>query len=239
MKSRLLVLLSVSALVGLGACTSSPTTTATSTTATTSTIDGAVIGARMVEAMTKAGSGKGVVTTEGGGAGLALTGETLYSIAKNGTLDSKGTLTVGGQPMDVVAVGGTFYIKSAMFPSANGAPWVKIDPDATDAVSKQISARLSGTTDPRQQIEALKGFAATLVGTEGGLTHYKLTGAGSASATTGGPEVDVWLDSSDRPAKQIGTLAGVKVITVYSEWGTPVTIAAPPADQVGPPRALG
>lgn len=243
MKRRLLVLLSVSALAGLGACSSSSTTTATSTTAnqpTTSTpaapsvgstASGAVIGARMVDAMTKAGSGKAVISSEGATGAGALTGDVAYTIAKDGSIASKGTVNVAGQSMEVISTGGMFYLKSAMVKASNGAPWVKIDPNGTDPLSKQLAPTLKSSADPRTQIEALKSSTATFVGTEGGLSHYKLSGLGGA--TVGAADVDVWLDSQDRPTKTTVTASGAKISSTYTDWGTPVTIAPPPADQVG------
>ncbi len=246
MNRRLLSVLAASALVGLGACSSS-TTTATTTSAgpaatsaakapaptAGSTVGGAVLASRMVEALTKAGSGKATITTEGGtgAAAAAITGTTEFSIGSDGQMASKASLTAAGLSMDVIAVGGLVYIKSAALKASNGAPWVKIDPNGTDTISKTMGGQLKGATDPRQQIEAYKGSTATFVGTEGDLNHYTLSGLGGATAAAVG--VDMWLDGQDRPTKTTVAASGMKIVSTYTDYGSPVRVTAPPADQVG------
>lgn len=245
MKRRLVSVLAASALVALGACSSSSTTATTASTAAApsatkapaptagATIGGAVLASRMVEALTKAGSGKATITTEGGtgAAANAMTGTTEFSIGADGQISSKGTINAAGLSMDVIAVGGVVYLKSSAIKASNGAPWVKIDPKGTDTISKTMGSQLKDATDPRQQIEAYKGSTATFVGTEGDLFHYTLSGLGGATA--GAVAIDMWLDGQDRPAKTTVSSSGLKFVSTYSDFGAPVTVTAPAADQVG------
>lgn len=76
--------------------------------------------------------------------------------------------------------------------------------------------------------------AATKVGVEGGLTHYRVSGLEKGQAA------DLWVDGQDRPMKLTATSPGASagasggtVEIVYSDWGAPITVTAPPADQVG------
>ena len=55
----------------------------------------------------------------------------------------------------------------------------------------------------------------------------------SPTAAPMSQKVDLWLDDQDRPAKMTTTTSGVTMQVTYSDWGAPVTITAPPADQVG------
>lgn len=68
--------------------------------------------------------------------------------------------------------------------------------------------------------------------------YKSITGQGLTSTTA-----DIWLNSGGLPVKYSMTLSGHDAITnktvqytfvgIYSEWGQPVTVSAPPAGQVG------
>ena len=112
-----------------------------------------------------------------------------------------------------------------------GKAWVKVDPNGTDEMSKALREGGSSSGDPQTMVNALKGGTATVVDTNGGNTHYRITGLSISGAT--GTTMDLTVDSKNLPVTSVVEASGAKVTTTYSDWGAPVTVTAPPADQVG------
>jgi hypothetical protein len=102
-----------------------------------------------------------------------------------------------------------------------------------------MAPSLQQSGDIRAQIDMYAGATVTLVDTTNGVSHYKLTGLTGAPAATGSTagaapqSVDVWMDSQDRPTKMTVTAPGANVEVTYSDFGSPITVEAPPAADVG------
>lgn len=204
--------------------------------------DGKVLAQRLNDALTKAGSGKAVMTMSGmstAAASGSMEGTTEF-VVKGDRMDTKATMTIMGKAVEVRSIGGVMYIKGLMPAAAiGGKSWVKIDPNGTDAFSKQMAPSLQQSGDIRAQIDMYAGATVTLVDTTNGVSHYKLTGLTGAPAATGSTagaapqSVDVWMDSQDRPTKMTVTAPGANVEVTYSDFGSPITVEAPPAADVG------
>ena len=221
-----------SAAASTGANTPAPTAKAPAD----QTIDGTTLVTKMTDAMMKAGSGTMTMEMAGGATASAQQMSTKAQFAVSGqTMNVHATMGVMGQQMEIISLDGVMYLKSQMFASS-GKPWIKIDPNGTDAFSKQMAPTLKQSADLRASLEVYKGSTATLVDSSGGLRHYRLSNVMVTIAPTAAPvtqNVDLWLDDQDRPAKMTTTTSGVTMQVTYSDWGAPVTIAAPPADQIG------
>ncbi len=261
MKRTVIAVVTLSGALALAGCgSSSPTTTAqpstsvssastgsgtTSTTSTPSaavtpgaTSDAAELGKRMGAAMVAAKSGKGTLSMSS--SAVNLTGTTQFVYTSPTQADTTASMAMMGINLQVVSVGGVIYMKGLPTQLTGGKEWVKVDPKGTDAMSKAMREGGSTAGDPQTMVDALKGGTATVVDTNGGNTHYKITGitgiAGSgATGTTGttGATMDLTVDSKDLPVKSVVESSGTKVTVDYSDWGTPVIVTAPPADQVG------
>ena len=180
-------------------------------------------------------SGKGEVGTVRTIAGRVVEVMTAKSefVVVNGAMDSKATMSVAGGSMEVVSVGGVMYMKG-LIKSKDGKPWVKIDPNGTDEFSKRMAPQLKSAADLRSQVEVYEGSKATLIGTDAGVRHYRLTGVSSAPAQP----FDIYLDASDLPVKVTTKSDSMEMTITYSGFGDAVTVTAPPAAQVGPPPAM-
>jgi len=192
--------------------------------------DATALATRISDAMLKAKSGKGTISTSGGSAGTNATGSLQFAV-DGATTQAQGTFTVAGMTLEIVTTGGVVYIKGLPVQLIGGKPWVKIDPKGTDSLSKSMSQLGSNTGDPRALVDSLKGGKATVKSTSGGQTTYEITGA---TALAGGT-LEVTVDGQGLPSTFKVTTSGVTVTAKYSDWGAPVTITAPPADQVGRP----
>ena len=257
MKAPLLAVAALSAALTLSACGGTTTTTTSAPAATSvsgsapastpaptskapaadQTIDGSTLVTKMTDAMMKAGSG--TMTMEMVGSGASASAQQMSTKAKfavsGSTMNVQATMGIMGQQMELISLDGVMYLKSQLF-AASGKPWIKVDPNGTDAFSKQMAPTLRQSADLRASLEVYKGSTATLVDTSSGLRHYRLSGVTVTISPTAAPmsqKVDLWLDDQDRPAKMTTTTSGVTMQVTYSDWGAPVTITAPPADQVG------
>jgi hypothetical protein len=243
-----LALAAVLALTGCGGGSSTATAPATgasaaapTTAAVAAITDGKVLAQRLNDGLTKAGSGKAVMTMSGmssAAASGAMEGTTEF-VVKGDHMDTKATMSIMGKTVEVRSIGGIMYMKGLMPAAAiGGKSWVKIDPNGTDAFSKQMAPTLKQSGDLRAQIDMYAGAQVAVVDTTNGVTHYKLTGLTGAPATTGtagaAPQsVDIWMDSQDRPTKMTVTTPEGSVQVTYSDFGAPITVEAPPAAEVG------
>jgi hypothetical protein len=163
--------------------------------------------------------------------------------------------------MEIVAVGGVTYVKAVAGTSTK--PWFKLDPKATDAYSKSMSAvnDVSRSVDPRLMVSMMDGVVGQGLGTEevGGVPteHYTFQIPFSGVSKMLSPEVlkvmqamvkqgtlkmpmaaDYWVGNDNLPRRLaiVMEVSGQKQTTeaTFSDWGKPVNIVAPPAAQVGP-----
>jgi polyisoprenoid-binding protein YceI len=94
--------------------------------------------------------------------------------------------------------------------------------------------------DPRQLAKALEGTKATVVSSTGDATTYDVTidpsallGGASAAPSAGPVKARYTLDAQSRPTAMVVEVQGQSVKITFGDWGRPVNIKAPPADQVG------
>jgi len=247
MKSTLITAVALSGALALAGCGSSGSTSAPSSSggsaassSTTSnapaatagsTLPSGDLGARISEAMIAARSGKGTLSTEGGPATQALTGNLEFVFVDEKTTEMHGTMSVGGQSLEIVTKGSVFYLKGVPAQMGGGKPWVKIDPSGTDPISKSMSRLGANAGDPRAMLDAFKGGTATVVDSSGGMTHYRIADAKVSGATTS--VIDVTTDARDLPSNFTVAVQGTTIKVDYTDWGSGVTITEPPADQVG------
>jgi hypothetical protein len=160
------------------------------------------------------------------------------------------TMDMASIKMEMILVDKVLYMKlPAEMTGALGAsstkPWFKVSSTGTDPLSKQMGPMLEQLDDSKQAKETLDGEQTT---------HYWITldmakmakssdpnmkQAGEAAAAAGMKSMDMemWLNADNLPVKVVtkAPAAGqtVEVVATYTDWGKPVDIKAPPADQVG------
>ena len=247
MKSTLITAVALSGALALAGCGSSGSTSAPSSSggsaassSTTSNAPAATAGAtlpagdlgtRISDAMIVARSGKGRMSSEGGSAKQALTGTLEFVFVDKKTTEMHGTMSSGGQNIEIITKSSVFYLKGVPAQMSGGKPWVKIDPNGTDPISKSISQLGANAGDPRAMVDAFKGGTAKVVDSSGGMTHYQIADAKVSGAATS--LIDVTVDAKDLPSNFTVAVQGTTVKVDYTDWGSAVTITEPPADQVG------
>jgi hypothetical protein len=167
-----------------------------------------------------------------------------------------------GRTMRIVVLNGAFYLDLGQ-PMA-GKQWLRIDAKGTDPMSKTFAPLLDTMrtqSDPATPLTSLRGVPAVSGGSGGvvdGVPTRRYTiklnsrqllaslpattrstlGSALAGATS---STTYYVDAGTLPHKvvTVTTLKGRTStnITTYSHWGQPVSIAAPPASQVGNPPA--
>ena len=197
------------------------------------TVDGGELATTMTDAMVKAGSG--TISLDLGTEGKA-TGS--FSM-KGGVMEQEMTMRIEGQTMQIVSTGGVIYMKGL---PGSKKPWVKIDPKADDPMSQMFAGLAGDMGDPRQLAKALEGSKATVVSSTAGSSTYDVTidpkallggAAGSALPATEPVKARYTLDADHRPTLMVVDVQGQSLTIAFSDWGKPVAISAPPADQVG------
>jgi hypothetical protein len=169
----------------------------------------------------------------------------------------------------MVLVDDAFYFELPKAAQKDGKPWVKLDPNGSDPLSKSLSAALKETkknSDPAQMIKQLEGAGEITATKQENLegkqtTHYSVTVDIRKYASKADPDlkslldkaveagvttypVEVWVDQESLPVRvtlatpftnpQTQQQESVNMRLDYTDWGKPVTVTAPPADQVGP-----
>lgn len=250
MKTTSIAAVALAAALGLSACGSSDTaepaaskSSSTSSSSSSSSaagavkagdsVDGAALATRMTDAMIKAGSG--TVTMDLGAQGSAKGSFTM----KDGKMEQSMEMGIQGQTLQIVSSDGIIYMKGL---PGSKKPWVKIDPKGTDPMSKMFAGLTGDMGDPRQLATALKGSKATVVSSSADESVYDVTidpstlmGGSTATASPSVAPVKAryTLDAQDRPTKMTVDAQGQTISIVFADWGKPVTITVPPADQVG------
>lgn len=180
----------------------------------------------MLDAMVKAGSGKGTLSSPAG-----FTGTLAFRFPTATTSESVVNMTVQGLSIEAVSKDNVVYLKGLPTALTGGKPWVKADPKGSDELSKAMREYGANMGDPTAMVDQWKGGTATLVEQTATSSRYTVTGTTTqqgADAT-----IDLTLDAEDRPQEVTMKSSGVTVMVKYTDWGAPVTIEVPPADQVG------
>jgi hypothetical protein len=139
-------------------------------------------------------------------------------------------------------------------------PWLRFDQNGTDPISRLVSPMLNSAQqydDPAAMIAKIKAAGTITSTTQEQVdgqptTHYTIkvdirqlaatlpdsdpekrlmNQAGNTGLTS--QTVNVWVNSQGLPVRDVITTGQVTATIDYSDWGTPVTVTAPPADQVG------
>ena len=216
-----------------GSSSSSPSSGVPSSAALTPgvVVDAAAVAQRMIDAMVAAKSGRADTVTNVSGQSVTTTQSFVFTSPTQA--DSSGSTTIAGNTLEIRAVGGKVYMKGLPAQLTGGKTWATVDPNGTDAVSQQLK---KAGSDPKQTVDAFKNGRATVTAVSGDNTTYQITGVtyGSVSDLT----MEITVDGSGRPVTSKVTVpsdaAGAASVTVtYSGWGTPVTVTAPPPDEVG------
>lgn len=189
-------------------------------------------------------------------AGTTITGSGDETLA-NGraeALDLTETIPGAGE-VRVLMVDGQTYVQLPTGINPSDKPWLLISADSSNPVVQQLAASLQSVTDTSsldQYTAFTEAAAVEVVGEEDvdgvRTTHYALTvdvtelpndtpgrsdilGAGVMRLP-----VDLWVDERGRPVKvsQELTVQGQQVTAVVTlgNFDEPVSITAPPADQV-------
>lgn len=157
---------------------------------------------------------------------------------------------LGQEPMEILLVDGDFYMNMGALSS--GKFW-KLDPEDKSGPLGDMSATLD-SMDPTKSLDSyIDGFKKVVfVGEEEvdgeTLFHYELTldstKLSGDAAAVGMPEIltyQLWLDDEDRTRKaklDMGDTGSMEM-EVFA-YGEPVTIEAPPADQIAEiPAGMG
>lgn len=210
-----------------------------------------------------------MVTTGGAGAPQHSEGDyrfgdktVEYSFTMSGGAMAEFLGSSGGAgQIQMIFVDGVGYIKG--LPTGSDKPWIKLDPDSDDPMSKTVAPILQSSqqySDPVQTLEMLKSSGHVTSTSEEQLdgqltTHYSVTvdtkrmvdnmpdseikrlAQTGVSALPPSYPVDIWINQDKLPAKMVLGLpvaGGKAAMTVtYSHWGEPVNITAPPSNQVG------
>ena len=208
-----------------------------------------------------AGTARATVAARTGLAGQDVTvnGNGVLDL-RSGSTDVTLDLPTFGGTVHVLYVGGTVYAAlPAAFAVlvGRGKPWISIPLDRLGGSAAGSFAALGGLSgNPAQQLGYLQGVRddARVIGPEPvdgtPTTHYAgvidldRTPAAADPATRpqvdqlkgrlGGSTVpvDVWVDGQGRLRRVTESPAGSSTTVTFSDFGVPVSVAAPPADQV-------
>jgi hypothetical protein len=180
-------------------------------------------------------------------------------------MDLSSLLPAGAAMPSTISLVGEGTVAYVLTPAVGGTPprWMKID---GAALTQGALGGLPSGTNPLDSFEQLKAVDAEIeeVGEEEvrgtKTTHFRTRldlqkvvdampaesrpASAAQMAAIGEVPVDVWLDDQDRPRRQRMDItlpegAGTMIITIEAfDFGKPVTIELPPADQVVDGSAL-
>lgn len=160
------------------------------------------------------------------------------------------TIGSGAQAIETITVDGAYYMKAAFLQTEK--PWLKIDPDAKTGLGALIG-QLGGNQDPTSLTKAFGKVSDVEKGAEEDVdgvtaTKYTVTVSGADLAKTLGMPAetaqllpkeinyDIWVDENDLPVqmKSVTQVQGQEstMTMKFSDYGSDVTVEAPPADQV-------
>lgn len=186
-------------------------------------------------------------TMEGTTAGQTLKGQGAAVFDGANTKMSM-TMDMMGQQIEVRLIGTTMYMKMpAGMPGADPSkPWMKLD------LSGMPGAGQIENSDPTKMLETMLAAGAEIKNSEQTeldgqqVTHYSIEvdtakmmekmGGASGQVPSGMEKMpmEVWINAENLPVQVEVDMAGQGKMTMkYSDWGSPVTVEEPPADEVG------
>lgn len=189
------------------------------------------------------------------GQNLGGQGDETLSDGKLQSLDLTETVPGAGD-LRVLVVGGQTYVQLPATLNTSGKPWVLVTAGSSNPVVAQLASSLQQAQDSGSldQYTAFTQAATDLkvVGPEqvdgADATHYQLTVdvtklpeslAGREQLLSAGLTslpVDLWVDRQNRPVKVTENLTvqgqTVQTVVTLGDFDAPVSITAPPADQV-------
>jgi hypothetical protein len=172
-------------------------------------------------------------------------------------LDITENLPGGGGAIRVILVGGTTYAKLPPAFNSGDKPYLRVTPTSSNQIIRQLAGSLDSAFSSASLgsvtvfTRAAKSVEAKGTKTVGGVetVHYSIVVdvaklpeslPGKADLTQHGIDtipLELYVDTSGRPVQITEELVvqGQKVSTnaTVSDYNKPVTISAPPADQVG------
>ncbi len=242
MRTTLAAAVTLSGALALAGCGSAATTPAGSTppapvvVATSAppsvgaTLPTTGLAARISAAMVKAGSGRSTLTSHGLPSATSLSNDVAFTVVDGKTSNVQGTLTTGGRQVEIVMAGGMSYTKLPPPRPAGSKPWVMGDANIAGALSVATKRARIITGDPLALVDSLEGGMAKVVDSGGGRVHYSVTGAKALGGSD--LKVDLTTGAQDLPSHCTLQQSGVSMEIDFRDWGTPVTVTVPPADQV-------
>ena len=244
--------------------TSAATPASSSPAAPAGTTSGQQLFTALTAAMAEAGTATVDLTITTGP--QTISGDGVYRLGDAGEVAADLTMTVPGQgEMRMILLGAEMYLKLPASLAQPGRPWVKITPGGTDPISQAlgpIAEQLRGGVDPADGLAIIQGATTvertgteTVDGVETSVYSATMDLAKAAQyaegdlkqqyeqlAAAGVETLDftLWVDGDDLLRKfqtVVPTPQGdVEAAGTYSEWGEPVTIEAPPQDEIAPTR---
>jgi hypothetical protein len=152
-----------------------------------------------------------------------------------------------------VVLDGVIYARTDGSEVESGKPWARLArqdiPTGSDEVTKMLTSLLNEVEQALNQVSADTGLAMVRDGAfakpattenldgvsvhryEGSTSGQKLDKALEKAGLTG-VSWTLWVGDDGLPRKFSATLKGAVSTVSYSKWGSPVTVVAPPANQV-------
>ncbi len=213
--------------------TASPSPTDTRAAVVGSQFEGRAIAQQIAAAMRGAGTGTATVTAGGATATLS------FRLSGGGSAQRL-TLPVEGTSIEVLSVDGRIFVQGL---PDQAARWAEIDPAAQTSISRYYSSAVrNALTDPATLVRVLDRVTATATAVTGTTVTYEATvdpaallAAGALGVpSSGAPSpVSIVLDTTTGRPVSIHLEADHQNVDVrYGDWGSDITIAAPPADDV-------
>jgi hypothetical protein len=155
-----------------------------------------------------------------------------------------------GKRFEIRLVHKVLYLHGTGMPMMSGKPWLKSDlTDPRNPLSKILET--AGPRSMAMYLQAVKNLRDRGVGTVDGVQahHYTVT-IDTAKALAANPllkgqdlsklgmpktlTTDAWVDAKNRPIKMTVAIGKLATVTVHvSKYGEPVSVHAPPANEVG------
>ena len=195
------------------------------------------------------------MTVDAAGQSLTASGDEKLSGGKLKAMDLSEQIGTAGT-IRIVIVDGKTYAQLPQSAGTTAKPWVLVTTDSTNPVVASMASTLQ-SVQQSASVDQYSAFAQAAVGVvpqgaekvgEASTTHYSLTvdvskmpdtvtgrqALISAGITT--LPIELWVDGKGRPVKMTEQLSvqgqSVSTVVTLSRFDEPVTVTAPPADQV-------